>query len=209
MNNAPYGEHTNNPTTLPTLATVFSCARGTRSSGVGGKRKEKTAHSAAWNPKPGVMHAELPIPSDSNQPIIGSVRDLFVGQQQSNPPDHQTATLSYPVAQSNPSADSCRCACQSRRGTSTTYSFLCSGSESRSAAGVLSTSRRSVSRLVLIRANSTRSFIPRRIRSSSGLALRLRAMSSRFCAINSPMIRKTPIRCVAMNRQKGYRRSLR
>jgi hypothetical protein len=44
-----------------------------------------------------MMHAELPVPLNGSQPIIGPVRDLFVGQQQSNPPDHQTATLSYPV----------------------------------------------------------------------------------------------------------------
>ena len=97
MNNAPYNEHTNNPTTLADVGNGFLMRQGYTLVWSGWQPQGKSGAQCCVDPKPGIMHAELPVPSNGDQSIIGSVRDLFVGQQQSNPPDHQTATLSYPV----------------------------------------------------------------------------------------------------------------
>ena len=97
MNNAPYNEHTNDPTTPADIGNGFLMHQGYTLVWGGWQARGKSGAQCCVEPKPSVMHAELPILSNSNQPIIGPVRDLFVGQQQSNPPDHQTATLSYPV----------------------------------------------------------------------------------------------------------------
>jgi hypothetical protein len=102
LNNAPYGEHTNNPTSLVDIGNGFLMRQGYTVVWSGWQAQGKNGAQCCVEPKPGVMHAELPIPLDGTQPIIGSVRDVFVGRQQSNPPDHQTATLSYPVVNQIP-----------------------------------------------------------------------------------------------------------
>ena len=97
MNNAPNGERTNNPTSLADIGNGFLMRQGYTVVWSGWQAQGKSGAQCCVESKPGVMHAELPIPANGNQPLIGPVRDLFVGRQQSNPPDHQTATLSYPV----------------------------------------------------------------------------------------------------------------
>jgi hypothetical protein len=97
MNNAPYGEKTNDPTTAEDVGNGFLMRQGyhclERMAGRG-----KTGAQCCIDPKPQAMGAELPIPLGKGKPMTGTVRDLFVGQQQTNPPNHQTVTLSYPVA---------------------------------------------------------------------------------------------------------------
>jgi len=102
LNNAPYGEHTNNPTSLADIGNGFLMRHGYTVVWSGWQAQGKNGAQCCVEPKLGVMRAELPIPLDGTQPIIGSVRDVFVGRQQSNPPDHQTATLSYPVVNQTP-----------------------------------------------------------------------------------------------------------
>lgn len=102
MNNAPYGEQTNDPTTAADIGNGFLMRQGYTIVWSGWQARGKTGAQCCVDSKPGVVGAELPIPSDHGKPLIGSVRDLFVGKQQTNPPDHQTATLSYPVATTNP-----------------------------------------------------------------------------------------------------------
>ena len=97
MNNAPNNERTNNPTTPADIGNGFLMRQGYTIVWSGWQAQGKGGAQCCVEPKPGMMYAELPVPVNGPQPIIGPVRDLFVGQQQSNPPDHQTATLSYPV----------------------------------------------------------------------------------------------------------------
>ncbi len=97
MNNTPYNERTNNPTTLADIGNGFLMRQGYTIVWSGWQPQGKSGAQCCVDPKPEMMHASLPIPSDSDQLMMGPVRDLFVGQQQSNPPDHVTATLSYPV----------------------------------------------------------------------------------------------------------------
>ena len=84
MNNAPYNEHsTNNPTRRRDVGNGFLMRQGYTMVWSGWQAPGKRGAQCCVEPKPGVMHAELPIPVDNgNQPITGSVRDLFVGQQQ-------------------------------------------------------------------------------------------------------------------------------
>ena len=98
MNNAPYGEHTNNPTTAADVGNGFLLRQGYTIVWSGWQVRGKSGAQCCVDSKPDFMGAELPIPLNNGQPIVGTIRDLFVGQQQSNPPDHQTATLSYPIA---------------------------------------------------------------------------------------------------------------
>jgi hypothetical protein len=98
MNNAPYGESTNDPTTAADAGNGFLMRQGYTIVWSGWQARGKTGAQCCIDPKPGAIGAELPIPLDNGKLITGSVRDLFVGKQQSNPPDHQTVTLSYPVA---------------------------------------------------------------------------------------------------------------
>jgi len=98
MNNAPYGEHSNNPTTAADVGNGFLLRQGHTIVWSGWQARGKPGAQCCVDSKPDFMGAELPIPLNNGQPIIGTVRDLFVGGQQSNPPDHQTATLSYAVA---------------------------------------------------------------------------------------------------------------
>ena len=102
MNNAPYGEQTNNPTTVADVGNGFLLRQGYTLVWSGWQTRGKTGAQCCVDAKPSFMGAELPIPLNNNQPIVGNVRDLFVGQQQSNPPDHKTATLSYPLATQDP-----------------------------------------------------------------------------------------------------------
>ena len=97
MNNAPYNERTNNPTTLADIGSGFLMRQGYTIAWSGWQAQGRSGAQCCVEAKSGMMHAELPMPSNGDQPTIGQARDLFVGQQQSNPPDHQTATLSYPV----------------------------------------------------------------------------------------------------------------
>ena len=97
MNNAPYNERTNNPTAPADIGNGFLMRQGYTMVWSGWQALGKSGAQCCVDPKPGVMHAKLPIPVNEPQLSIGSVRDLFVGQQQSNPPEHQTVTLSYPV----------------------------------------------------------------------------------------------------------------
>jgi hypothetical protein len=97
MNNAPSNERTNNPTTLADAGNSFLMRQGYIIVWSGWQAPGKNGAQCCVESKPGIMRAELPVPMNGTQPIIGPVRDLFVGQQQTNPPDHQTATLSYPV----------------------------------------------------------------------------------------------------------------
>src|SRR5712692_1121442 len=102
MNNAPYGESTNNPTTAADAGNGFLMRQGHTIVWSGWQPRGKTGAQCCIDSKPGVIGAALPILLDNGKPLTGRVRDLFVGKQQSNPPDHQTVTLSYPVASSNP-----------------------------------------------------------------------------------------------------------
>lgn len=97
MNNAPYGENTNNPTKAEDAGNGFLMRQGYTIVWSGWQTRGKIGAQCCIDPKPHMIGAELPIPLDKGQPITGPVRDLFVGQQQTNPPEHQTATLSYPV----------------------------------------------------------------------------------------------------------------
>jgi hypothetical protein len=98
MNNAPYGEQTNNPTLAADVGNGFLMRQGYTIVWSGWQARGKPGAQCCVNSQPNFMGAELPIPLNNGQPIVGTVRDLFVGQQQSNPPDHRTATLSYAVA---------------------------------------------------------------------------------------------------------------
>lgn len=98
MNNAPHGEQTNNPTVAADVGNGFLMHQGYTIVWSGWQARGKSGAQCCVDSKPNFMGAELPIPLNNGQPIVGTVRDLFVGQQQSNPPDHHTATLSYAVA---------------------------------------------------------------------------------------------------------------
>ena len=104
MNNAPYGEQTNNPTTGADVGNSFLLRQGYTLVWSGWQARGKTGAQCCVDSKLSFMGAELPIPLNNTQPIVGTVRDLFVGQQQSNSPDHKTATLSYPTASRDPEA---------------------------------------------------------------------------------------------------------
>lgn len=97
MNNAPYGERTNDPTKAEDAGNGFLMRQGYTIVWSGWQARGKTGAQCCIDPKPQAVGAELPVPLDKGKPITGLVRDLFVGQQQTNPPNHQTATLSYPV----------------------------------------------------------------------------------------------------------------
>ncbi len=97
MNNAPSGEQTNDPTKAEDVGNGFLMRQGYAIAWSGWQVRGKTGAQCCIDPKPQAMGAELPIPLDKGKPLTGVVRDLFVGQQQTNPPNHQTATLSYPV----------------------------------------------------------------------------------------------------------------
>jgi hypothetical protein len=103
MNNAPYGgESTNDPTAATDAGNGFLLRQGYTIVWSGWQTRGKIGAQCCIDSKPGMTGAELPIPSESGKLLTGRVRDLFVGRQQSNPPDHQTVTLSYPVVSSNP-----------------------------------------------------------------------------------------------------------
>jgi hypothetical protein len=104
LNNAPYGEQNNNPTTVADTGNGFLLRQGYTIVWSGWQVRGKTGAQCCVDTKPSFMGAELPVPLNNGQAIVGNVRDLFVGQQQSNPPDHQTATLSYPLATRDPEA---------------------------------------------------------------------------------------------------------
>lgn len=104
MNNAPYGEQTNNPTTGDDVGNGFLLRQGYTLVWSGWQTRGKTGAQCCVDSPPSIMGAELPIPLNNNQPIVGNVRDLFVGRQQSNAPEHTTATLSYATASRDPEA---------------------------------------------------------------------------------------------------------
>jgi len=98
LNNAPYGDQANDPTKLEDAGNGFLMRQGYTIVWSGWQPRGKTGAQCCIDAKPNIIGAELPIPLEKGKPITGPVRDLFVGQQQTNPPNHQTATLSYPVA---------------------------------------------------------------------------------------------------------------
>lgn len=102
MNNAPYNEKTNDPTQPQDAGNGFLMRQGYTIVWSGWQIRGKTGAQCCIDAKPHVVGAELPVPLDKGKPITGVVRDLFVGAQQTNPPNHQTATLSYPVASLTP-----------------------------------------------------------------------------------------------------------
>ncbi|MSQ48017.1 MAG: hypothetical protein EXR78_06455 [Deltaproteobacteria bacterium] len=104
MNNAPSGPQTNDPTTGADVGNGFLLRQGYTLVWSGWQARGKTGAQCCVDTSPSLMGAELPIPLNNNQPIVGNVRDLFVGRQQSNAPDHTTATLSYPTARQDPEA---------------------------------------------------------------------------------------------------------
>lgn len=104
MNNAPQGAQTNNPTTGADLGNGFLLHQGYTLVWSGWQARGQSGAQCCVDAKPPVMGADLPLPLNANQPIVGNVRDLFVGQQQTNAPDHKTATLSYPTASLDPEA---------------------------------------------------------------------------------------------------------
>jgi hypothetical protein len=97
LNNAPYGENTNNPTKAEDAGNGFLMRQGYTIVWSGWQTRGRIGAQCCIDPKPHMIGAELPIPLDKGQPLTGPVRDLFVGKQQTNPPEHQTATLSYPA----------------------------------------------------------------------------------------------------------------
>ena len=102
MNNAPYNDQTNDPTRPEDAGNGFLMRQGYTIVWSGWQTRGKTGAQCCIDAKPHVVGAELPVPANQGKPITGVVRDLFVGKQQTNPPNHQTATLSYPVASSVP-----------------------------------------------------------------------------------------------------------
>lgn len=102
MNNAPYSANTNNPMTAADVGNGFLLRRGYTIVWSGWQARGKPGAQCCVDDKPGIMAAELPTPLNNGKPIIRPVRDLFVGRQQTNPPDHQTVTLSYAVASQEP-----------------------------------------------------------------------------------------------------------
>jgi len=98
MNNAPLNDNTDDPTQPEDAGNGFLMRQGYAIVWSGWQTRGKTGAQCCIDAKPNVVGAELPIPLHKGKPITGLVRDLFVGKQQTNPPNHQTATLSYPVA---------------------------------------------------------------------------------------------------------------
>lgn len=98
MNNAPYNDKTNDPRQPEDAGNGFLMRQGYSIVWSGWQTRGKTGAQCCIDAKPNIIGAELPVPFDKGKPITGVVRDLFVGAQQTNPPNHQTATLSYPVA---------------------------------------------------------------------------------------------------------------
>lgn len=98
LNNAPYTDEMNDPTKPEDAGNGFLMRQGYSIVWSGWQIRGKTGAQCCIDAKPHVIGAELPIPLEKGKPITGVVRDLFVGAQQTNPPNHQTATLSYPVA---------------------------------------------------------------------------------------------------------------
>lgn len=102
LNDLPYGERANDPTAATDAGNGFLMRQGYTMVWSGWQPRGKTGAQCCIDPQPGLMAAELPIPTNEGAALTGTVRDLFVGRQQSNPPDHQTVTLSYPVATNKP-----------------------------------------------------------------------------------------------------------
>ena len=98
MNNAPYSEKTNDPTQVEDAGNGFLMRQGYTIVWSGWQPRGKPGAQCCIDTKPHMIGAELPVPLEKGKPITGPVRDLFVGQQQTNPPNHQTATLSYAAA---------------------------------------------------------------------------------------------------------------
>jgi hypothetical protein len=97
LNNAPYGARTNDPVKAEDAGNGFLMRQGYTIAWSGWQVRGKTGAQCCIDSTPHAIGAVLPIPLDKGKPLTGVVRDLFVGQQQTNPPNHQTATLSYPV----------------------------------------------------------------------------------------------------------------
>ena len=97
MNTSPNGTGTNDPTSAEDAGNGFLMRQGYSLVWSGWQTRGKTGAQCCIDSKPDLMGAVLPIPSAKGQPLTGAVRDLFVGRQQTNLPNHQTATLSYPV----------------------------------------------------------------------------------------------------------------
>src|SRR5215204_5952668 len=70
MNNAPYGEQTNNPTTGADVGNSFLLRQGYSLVWSGWQARGKTGAQCCVDSKPSFMGAELPIPLNNNQPIV-------------------------------------------------------------------------------------------------------------------------------------------
>ena len=98
LNDVPFGKRTNKPITAADAGNGFLMRQGYSVVWTGWQAKGKAGAQCCVRNKPGFMGADLPIPSDNGQALVGTVRDLFVGQEQTNAPDHVTATRSYAVS---------------------------------------------------------------------------------------------------------------
>ena len=98
LNDVPFGKRTNNPITTADAGNGFLMRQGYHIVWTGWQAKGKAGAQCCVRNKPGFMGADLLIPLDNGQPLVGTVRDLFVGKEQTNAPGHVTATLSYAVS---------------------------------------------------------------------------------------------------------------
>ena len=102
LHDVPYGKQTNDPTNESDAGNGFLMHHGYTIAWIGWQAKGKAGAQCCVSDKPGFMGAELPIPSKDGQALVGTVRDLFVGQEQTNKPDNTTATFSYAVSSRDP-----------------------------------------------------------------------------------------------------------
>jgi len=102
LHDVPFGKRTNDATTAADAGNGFLMRQGYTIVWTGWQAKGETGAQCCVRNEPGFMSADLPTPLDNGQALIGTVRDLFVGREQTNAPRHKTATLSYAVSSRDP-----------------------------------------------------------------------------------------------------------
>ena len=99
LNDVPYGQPTNTPTTAADAGNGFLMRHGYTIVWSGWQARGKPGAQCCVADKPGVMGADLPVVVEKEMPLSGPVCDLFVGRQQT---EQRTVTLSYPVLSPDP-----------------------------------------------------------------------------------------------------------
>lgn len=126
LNDVPYGQRTNDPSNISDAGNGFLMKQGYTIVWVGWQAKGAAGAQCCVPQGPGHMGAKFPIPDRDGEPIVGPTLDMFVGGEQTDGPDHTTATLSYAV--SSPQANGIQVTVSDRGLNTTSTEILhCSG----------------------------------------------------------------------------------